>query len=96
MERGRHARRQLLSDRERSAFPATAPHHRDTTEQHWAHRTTVNDRVGTLVATRYGSGAHAQAAQKLTRHLQANGNCARAWIGRPGPPKKRKTRWPPT
>ncbi|WP_367318204.1 hypothetical protein [Streptomyces sp. HUAS ZL42] len=69
MQRGWQARRLLLSNHERTTFQQRIRHHRATTQQHRTHRATVIDTVGTLIATRYGSRAHAQAAQELREAL---------------------------
>ncbi|MFG2803673.1 hypothetical protein [Streptomyces pseudovenezuelae] len=59
----------MLSEFERTTFQQRIRYHRKTTEEHRAHRTTVIDTVGTLIATRYGSRTHAQAAQELQEAL---------------------------
>ncbi|MEU1036319.1 hypothetical protein ABZ402_48420 [Streptomyces mirabilis] len=68
-ERGRQARSTLLSDHDRTTFQIRLRHRRETAGELRAHRTTVVDAVGTLLATRYGSRSRAEAADKLGQAL---------------------------
>ncbi|MCX4481661.1 hypothetical protein OOK44_35400 [Streptomyces cellulosae] len=65
MERGWAARRLLLSDHERRTHELRVQRRRETARRHRAARTAAVDAVGALIASRYGTHGHTEAAGRL-------------------------------